>query len=88
MKTQIEDLTDLKLMTIGFLKTSSAGHYSGRDYGLKGHLAYTKDGNSVEFSFITRLTYQDVLLNTLSSGKLWIWPSPSNISSHPIWPIE
>lgn len=51
---QIENLEDLELMTIGFLKNItdvgefSRGHYSGRDYGTKGHLAYVMDGYYID----------------------------------------
>jgi hypothetical protein len=66
---QIENREDLEPMTIGFLKESEPGHYSGRDYGTKGHLAYTMDGNIVEFSFTVRLTYEDITMTELFIEK-------------------
>ncbi len=56
----------LPLLTVGVLKDNpDSGHYSGKDWSIKGHKAYSKDGNIVSFEFTMVLTY----LNLLTSSE-------------------
>lgn len=65
-----ESLDNLIPLTAGFLKTLKTVHYSGKNYGKFGDLAYVEDGNKItqELTITVVYNYTPTAYSTSSSG--------------------
>ena len=64
-----ETLENLVPMSVGFMKNLKTVHYSGRNYGMFGALAYVADGHQVTQEIIINVTYEVEIVSSGDAGS-------------------
>lgn len=64
-----ETLENLVPMSVGFMKNLKSVHYSGRNYGMFGALAYVADGNEVTQEITINVTYEVEIVSSGDAGS-------------------
>lgn len=78
-----ETLENLVPMSVGFLKTLREVHYSGRNYGMFGALAYVADGHQITQEIVINVTYEVKTESSTGTGGSSAGGSSSGGSSTP-----